>query len=259
MNTLVLNKVAHTEISGLQIAGSSSPHVAKAPARAVLNEEDVFVARRYWKEHRPAVVGNAFCSRSFDVLVSFLAIVILLPVFLVIAAAIVVSDPGPIIFRQQRIGRYGKLFPCLKFRTMTVDAQHRLDELLQRCPAARAEWAADQKLRNDPRITPIGRFLRKSSLDELPQLFNIFIGQMSIVGPRPIIQAEVVRYGERFLAYCSCRPGLTGLWQISGRNNISYKTRVRLDARYAARKGFGYDILICVRTVPAILASRGSF
>lgn len=142
---------------------------------------------------------------------------------------------------------------------MVVNSQDALIELLAQSPDARAEWDRDQKLRNDPRITPIGAILRKSSLDELPQLFNILAGHMSVVGPRPIIETEVRRYGSRFAAYCSVRPGLTGLWQVSGRNEISYDTRVRLDARYALRKSTLYDIGICLRTVPAVIASRGVY
>lgn len=198
-------------------------------------------------------------GRIFDIAVSFLAIMIFLPFLIVTALAIKITAPGPIFFIQSRIGRDGKQFPCLKFRTMVVNSQDALIELLAQSPDARAEWDRDQKLRNDPRITPIGAILRKSSLDELPQLFNILAGHMSVVGPRPIIETEVRRYGSRFAAYCSVRPGLTGLWQVSGRNEISYDTRVRLDARYALRKSTLYDIGICLRTVPAVIASRGVY
>jgi lipopolysaccharide/colanic/teichoic acid biosynthesis glycosyltransferase len=176
-----------------------------------------------------------------------------------ITIVVAVSSPGPVFFVQQRIGLRGVSFPCLKFRTMVTDAQERLEKLLAEDPDARAEWALDHKLRNDPRVTWIGRILRKTSFDELPQLFNILMGHMSVVGPRPIVQAEIVRYGERFLAYCAVRPGLTGLWQVSGRNDVSYETRVRLDARYSRRKCLGYDIAICMRTVPAVLMSRGVY
>jgi len=150
-------------------------------------------------------------------------------------------------------------FPCLKFRSMVTNSQEVLHDLLAASAEARSEWARDQKLRNDPRITAIGAVLRKTSLDELPQLFNILAGHMSIVGPRPIVEAEVVRYGARFGAYCSVRPGLTGLWQVSGRNEVSYEARVRLDAFYALRKSTLYDVAICMRTVPAVLASRGCY
>lgn len=197
--------------------------------------------------------------RAFDLVVAFVAILLFLPLMLFFALAIRATSPGPAIFYQQRVGLHGKRFPCLKFRTMVVDAQARLETLLEQSEAARAEWARDQKLRNDPRITPLGAFLRRTSLDELPQLFNVLVGQMSIVGPRPIVENEIIRYGNRFAHYCAVRPGLTGLWQISGRNDISYARRVRLDSFYAQRQCFVFNVAICIRTVPAVLASRGSY
>jgi exopolysaccharide production protein ExoY len=198
-------------------------------------------------------------GRAFDIVIALVAILVFLPFLLLAALAIKASAPGPILFVQRRVGCDGKLFPCLKFRTMVVNSQEVLDTLLEGSPEARAEWERDQKLRRDPRITPIGAILRKSSLDELPQLFNILVGHMSVVGPRPIVEAEIRRYGLRFNAYCSVRPGLTGLWQVSGRNEVSYEARVRLDAFYALRKSMLYDLAICMRTVPAVLASRGVY
>ncbi|WP_232495480.1 sugar transferase [Novosphingobium kaempferiae] len=209
--------------------------------------------------HSPLIGQHSVTGRVFDVAISLLAILIFLPFLVLTTLAIKLSAPGPVLFVQSRIGRDGKPFPCLKFRTMVVNSQDVLTELLAQSPDARAEWERDQKLRNDPRITGIGSILRKSSLDELPQLFNILAGHMSVVGPRPIIETEIIRYGSRFAAYCSVRPGLTGLWQVSGRNEIAYDTRIRLDARYALRKSTLYDIGICLRTVPAVLASRGVY
>lgn len=197
--------------------------------------------------------------RFFDIVFAGIAFLVLLPVLLLVSLAIMLSSPGPVLFVHHRVGRGGKTFPCLKFRSMVVDSQARLERLLAESPEARLEWAQDQKLRSDPRITMVGAFLRKTSLDELPQLINILAGHMSIVGPRPIIDQEVPRYGPRFAAYCSVRPGLTGLWQVSGRNEVSYDTRVRLDAYYALRKSVLYDMNICFRTVPAVLARRGSY
>lgn len=202
---------------------------------------------------------SALPIRCFDVVVSFVALLLLLPVMLIIALVIKGSSAGPMIFCQQRVGRHGEMFPCLKFRTMVIDAQDRLERLLSESEEARAEWARDQKLRYDPRITFIGGFLRKTSLDELPQLVNVLLGQMSIVGPRPIITNEIERYGKRFDDYCSVRPGLTGLWQISGRNDVSYAMRVRLDSLYARRQSLSLNVAICFRTVPALLASRGCY
>lgn len=210
-------------------------------------------------EYLEGTTKPLYAGRIFDVAVALIAILVFLPFLVLAALAIKLSAPGPVLFIQQRVGRDGKLFPCLKFRSMVVNSQEVLANLLESSPEARLEWDRDQKLRTDPRITPIGAILRKSSLDELPQLFNILAGHMSIVGPRPIIEAEIHRYGPRFGAYCSVRPGLTGLWQVSGRNEVSYETRVRLDALYALRKSTMYDLGICLRTVPAVLASRGVY
>lgn len=203
--------------------------------------------------------AQALMIRGFDVTVTAIAIIALLPLMLLIALMVRATSTGPVVFCQKRVGRDGVMFPCLKFRSMVVDAQAQLDRLLAQSEEARQEWERDQKLRRDPRITPIGDFLRKTSLDELPQLFNILVGQMSIVGPRPIVEGEIVRYGSRFGHYCSVRPGLTGLWQISGRNDVSYAMRVRLDSLYAQRRSLSLNVAICFRTVPALLTSRGCY
>lgn len=207
---------------------------------------------------RPTVHAfDANVSRALDLVVSLTALVILAPVILLICVAIMVHDGGSPIFVHRRIGRGGKTFPCLKLRTMVRDSEERLRRLLESDPAARAEWAQDQKLRRDPRITWLGAFLRKSSLDELPQLANVLVGQMSLVGPRPIVAAEVARYGRYFRFYCAVRPGITGLWQVSGRNDTGYRRRVAMDTIYSRTRWVGADISILVRTVPAVLASRG--
>jgi undecaprenyl-phosphate galactose phosphotransferase len=197
--------------------------------------------------------------RLFDIGVASTAIILFLPLFILILAAVLLTSPGPVLFVQRRVGRQGVLFPCLKIRTMRTDAAAILARLLEDDPAARAEWARDFKLRADPRITPVGDILRKLSLDELPQLMNVFVGHMSIVGPRPIVPGEIERYGIYFPDYCSVRPGLTGLWQVSGRNDVSYKERVQLDSRYAARKSVPLDMLIMVRTIPAVIRARGCY
>ena len=142
---------------------------------------------------------------------------------------------------------------------MAIDAEERLAELLARDPIARAEWARDHKLRDDPRATPLGVFLRRSSLDELPQLFNVLQGTMSLVGPRPIVDAEIARYGKRFQHYCAVKPGITGLWQVSGRNDVSYRTRVALDCIYAKSRSPGLYLWIVVVTIPAVLLRKGSY
>lgn len=197
--------------------------------------------------------------RAFDILVSLAAIVLFLPLMLLVVMLIALTSAGPAIFCQRRVGRDGAMFPCLKFRTMVIDAQAQLERLLAESEEARREWALDQKLRHDPRITAIGGFLRKTSIDELPQLFNVLAGHMSIVGPRPIVHDEINRYGARFSDYCTVRPGLTGLWQISGRNDVSYGMRIRLDSLYARRQSLALNVAICFKTVPAMLSSRGCY
>jgi Undecaprenyl-phosphate galactose phosphotransferase WbaP len=191
--------------------------------------------------------------------IALIALAIFLPLMAFIALAIWAQDGGPIIFQHRRIGRYGRSFPCLKFRSMAVDAEQRLKELLASDPVSRAEWERDHKLRNDPRVTRLGAFLRKSSLDELPQLLNVLRGEMELVGPRPIVDAEICKYGSRFKHYCSVKPGITGLWQVSGRNDTSYRTRVALDCLYAKTKSPALDLWVLVSTVPAVLMRKGSY
>jgi lipopolysaccharide/colanic/teichoic acid biosynthesis glycosyltransferase len=158
------------------------------------------------------------------------------------------------------VGRGGALFGCLKFRSMVIDSEARLAELLARDPAARAEWEATRKLKRDPRVTSVGRFLRASSLDELPQLINVLRGEMSLVGPRPVIQAELEQhYGAAAAHYMSVRPGITGLWQVSGRNDTTYEQRVRLDVSYVARASFAEDLRILLATPVAVLRRRGAY
>jgi len=198
-------------------------------------------------------------ERAFDVVLALGALVFFAPVMLIVAVAIWLQDGGPAFFVQTRMGRGAEPFSCLKFRTMVVDAEERLAALLASDPVARTEWARDQKLRRDPRITALGAFLRKSSLDELPQLFNILRGEMSVVGPRPIVKAEVPRYGRWYRDYCSVRPGLTGLWQVSGRNDVDYRRRVALDVAYARRRSLGLYLRIVLATIPAVLLRSGSY
>jgi lipopolysaccharide/colanic/teichoic acid biosynthesis glycosyltransferase len=198
-------------------------------------------------------------TAAMNVAVALCALVFLLPIMLLVAVAVYAQDGGPILFAHRRIGLNGRTFYCLKFRSMAVDAEERLAAVLASDPAARAEWERDHKLRKDPRVTRLGAFLRKTSLDELPQLFNVLRGEMSLVGPRPIVEAEVAKYGRRFRAYCAVKPGITGLWQVSGRNDTSYRTRVALDCVYAKRRSFGLDAYIIAATVPAVLLRKGSY
>jgi undecaprenyl-phosphate galactose phosphotransferase len=171
----------------------------------------------------------------------------------------VMADGGPALFRQMRIGQYGRPFKCFKFRTMAMDSDRALLEVLRQDPAARAEWITTHKLSRDPRITTIGRFLRKTSLDELPQLVNVLRGEMSLVGPRPIVASEVPYYGDLIRAYYAVRPGITGLWQISGGLDRTYARRVQLDVWYATHWSLVRDLRILLKTVPAMLMGRAAF
>jgi lipopolysaccharide/colanic/teichoic acid biosynthesis glycosyltransferase len=199
-----------------------------------------------------------FVLRAMDVFIALTALVFLAPL-LIGLALLVCADGGAPVFAHSRIGRNGKRFPCYKFRSMVRDAEARLIAILATDERARQEWAKDHKLRDDPRVTRLGAFLRRSSLDELPQLFNVLRGEMSIVGPRPIVEAEIMRYGRRFRDYCAVRPGITGLWQVSGRNDVSYRRRVALDVLYARKRGPGLDLWIILRTIPAVLTRKGCY
>ena len=180
------------------------------------------------------------------------------PLLLVIAALIWRRDGAPILFAQYRVGCDGRLFRCFKFRTMLLDSEAVLQDLLATDPVARAEWARDQKLSDDPRITRIGQFLRRSSLDELPQLLNVLRGEMNLVGPRPITVAELDRYGTTRWHYLSVKPGITGLWQVSGRNDLSYDQRVALDRRYVEQRSIVGDVGILMKTVGVVARREGA-
>jgi exopolysaccharide production protein ExoY len=195
---------------------------------------------------------------ALNQLLALLILVLLAPVMGVVAFLIWRRDGAPVLFAHYRVGHDGKLFRCMKFRTMYRDAERMLAELLEKDPAARAEWQNEQKLLRDPRITPIGHFLRRTSLDELPQLFNVVRGDMSLVGPRPITVGELTRYGRVRWHYLSVRPGITGLWQVSGRNNTSYDERVALDRRYVEERTAWMNLQILLKTVKVVVARDGA-
>ena len=195
---------------------------------------------------------------ALNQLLALLILVLLAPVMGVVAFLIWRRDGAPVLFAHYRVGHDGKLFRCMKFRTMYRDAERMLAELLEKDPAARAEWQREQKLLRDPRITPIGHFLRRTSLDELPQLFNVVLGDMSLVGPRPITVGELTRYGRVRWHYLSVRPGITGLWQVSGRNNTSYDERVALDRRYVEERTAWMNLQILLKTVKVVVARDGA-
>ncbi len=197
-------------------------------------------------------------KRGFDIIAASLALVMLSPL-LVLLALVTASDGGPVFFAHKRIGRNGKSFQCLKFRSMIIDAAAVLKKHLADNPPARAEWDKDHKLKDDPRTTRFGSLMRRLSIDELPQLLNVLRGDMSLVGPRPIVIAEASRYDSDISHYYRVRPGVTGLWQVSGRNDVSYSERVQMDAWYVRNWSLWLDIAIICKTVPALLARRGAY
>jgi lipopolysaccharide/colanic/teichoic acid biosynthesis glycosyltransferase len=198
-------------------------------------------------------------KRGLDILGAGLLLLVTAPVFLLLAL-LVRLDGGPAFYAHERVGMGGRRFGCLKFRSMVVDSAARLEALLAADPEARAEWEASRKLKRDPRVTAIGRFLRASSLDELPQLLNVLRGEMSLVGPRPVQAAELEHhYGPAAEQVLAVRPGITGLWQVSGRSSTSYATRVALDLRYAGNLSLAEDVRILLRTPAAVLLRRGAY
>ena len=200
-------------------------------------------------------------KRVGDLFFSSFVLLIGLPLFLLIAFLVKVSSPGPVFFVQQRVGCNHTSFGCIKFRTMSVDAEDSLSRVLAQSPLMKKEFESDFKLKKDPRVTPIGKILRRSSLDELPQFINIIRGQMSLVGPRPIVEKEISRYGEFMEKVLSVRPGLTGLWQVSGRNNLTYEQRVSIDYQYVNSFSFLIDLMIILRTFGVLLIpkDRGAY
>ena len=198
-------------------------------------------------------------KRIADVLVAGICLLVGLPLLLLIAAVIKACSPGPAFFAQERIGLDGRTFKAWKFRTMYVNGDAILLDYLEQITSAREEWERDRKLRHDPRITPLGRFLRRTSLDELPQIWNVLRGEMSIVGPRPIVEAEIERYADVFHLYTRLKPGITGLWQVSGRNDVSYDDRVRLDQFYIRHWSPWLDAYILAKTVVALLKREGAY
>ena len=197
-------------------------------------------------------------KRLFDLLVSTAGLIAIAPFFFWIVLRIR-ADGGPAIYQHSRVGQGGKAFGCYKFRTMVVNSEQVLQQLLQSDQNASADWARDFKLKNDPRITKIGKFLRKTSLDELPQLLNVIKGEMSLVGPRPIIQEEVSRYGDNAYFYFEAKPGITGLWQVSGRNDVGYSRRVMLDTWYVQNWSLWHDIIIIFKTLPVVWKGDGAY
>jgi len=198
-------------------------------------------------------------KRTFDIAIAASALLTLCPLFVLIAGLIKASDGGPVFYRHIRLGHCRRSFPCLKFRTMVTNADDVLTEHLRLSRTATKEWAATRKLKSDPRITRVGAVLRKLSIDELPQLINVLRGEMSVVGPRPIVFDEIPMYGDAIDSYFSARPGLTGAWQVNGRSNESYERRVTLDRIYVENWSLWTDLQIVVKTIPAVLATHSAY
>lgn len=199
-----------------------------------------------------------FTKRAFDMVGALTLLLVLSPLLAVVAVAVRLSGPR-VFFAHSRVGEGGRIFPCYKFRTMVPDAQRVLDRLLEERPELRDEWQREFKLKDDPRVTRVGRFLRKYSLDELPQFWNVLRGDMSLVGPRPITVDELDRYGRHAYVYLATRPGVTGLWQVSGRSDLDYDHRIRLDREYVERRCLSLDFAIAFKTAWVVLRRKGAY
>lgn len=212
--------------------------------------------------HRTALPVNPYLDsatkRVFDIF-GAIAIGLALFPFVCVVVLILFLRPGSIFYQHERIGRFGKTFCCIKFRTMVVDAEVKLQEFFNINSEAKIDWDRERKIKNDPRVTRVGKYLRKSSLDELPQLLNVLMGDMSLVGPRPVVLEEINKYGSSSLYYEACKPGLTGLWQVSGRSNVRYSRRVAMDRVYSCRANLGLDIIIILKTVIMVVRGKGAY
>ena len=202
---------------------------------------------------------NRIIKRIFDLTVSFLSLVILIPLGVLLSVLIYIDNPGPVVFSHTRIGKSGKEFPCYKFRTMVLGAEKILENHLAENEEAKKEWEKDFKLKNDPRITKVGFFLRKTSLDEFPQIINVIKGEMSLVGPRPIVKAEVEKYKECIYDYYLVPPGITGMWQVNGRSDTTYDERVEMDSWYVRNWSVWIDIVYLLKTVGVVLKRKGAY
>ena len=200
-----------------------------------------------------------FLKRFVDVTLVILSAPLTIPLTLVVALAIKATSPGPVFYGHGRIGKNGRLFKCWKFRSMVIDADKQLERILAENPKMRAEWEKDRKLTDDPRITKVGRFLRKTSIDEIPQFFNILTGEMSFIGPRPVTEPELTRYGDKSRIVLSVRPGLSGMWQISGRSDTGYEDRIMLDSYYIQNWSVWLDLWIIIKTIHVVLKGKGAY
>ena len=224
-------------------------------ARGMMEEQAVVLR----VQNNLARKSNRIMKRIFDIVATVCGGILILPIFAIIAVLIYLDSPGPIVFGHKRVGQGGKEFSCYKFRTMVPNAQEALEVYLKENPAAREEWERDFKLKDDPRVTRIGKFLRKTSLDELPQLWNVLVGDMSLVGPRPIVRDEIVKYGDHINDFYLVTPGITGVWQVSGRSDTTYEERVLMDSWYVHNWSIWIDIVFLLKTVLAVVKSKGAY
>lgn len=247
---MMFDALEETRPATLRNASDTTGHVAEGLRSRTAKRGSALV------HYRQQGLYGRHGKRTLDVLGALALILVFMPLILVIVL-MQVTQPGGVLFAHRRVGRGGEEFGCLKFRTMVPDADDRLTELLERNAEARREWRETRKLLSDPRITGVGNVLRKSSLDELPQLVNVLKGEMSLVGPRPVTRAELDMYGDAQAAYLALRPGLTGKWQVSGRNDLSYDQRIQMDRAYAESFGFWGDLRILFQTVGVVLGATG--
>jgi len=235
-------------VFGIAVLGTSLQHFF---------QEEAFAFEMKNNLSRPV---NIFIKKVFDILLSMLILPLLVILLLLFAILIKVDSRGPVIFTQDRVGKKGKIFKCFKFRTMHVNAERMLPEFFRKNPYAEEEWVRYWKLKDDPRITRVGKFLRATSLDELPQIFNVLKGEMSLVGPRPVTQIEIDEYYREMAALCfSVPPGITGLWQVSGRNHESYDHRIALDSWYVRNWNLWLDIIILLKTIRIVIKQEGAY
>jgi len=206
-----------------------------------------------------AAVYSVFFKRLLDIALCLLLLPIVLPLLAILMICIKLDSRGPAVYRSERIGKNGKKFNCLKLRTMCVNAHERLTHILNENPELDKEYSKYRKLKNDPRVTRIGKILRSCSLDEIPQILNVLKGDMSFVGPRPAFEEEIPNYGSNYYLYKSVRPGITGLWQVNGRSETSFSTRVQMDTNYVKRICFSNDIKILLKTIPAAITQKGAY
>ena len=249
----------HEEVASAQSSDGRSPQTAANEFGYIGYDSPRLRPRRALAGTPANLFSYRVVKRFCDLLLIVLLMPLLLPALMLVAAVVRATSPGPIFFSHRRICCNGSFFSMWKFRTMCVNSSEVLEHYLARNPEARTEWNRTHKLRHDPRITRVGLFLRRMSLDELPQAWNVLSGQMSMVGPRPIVAAEVEKYGEYFRCYCRVKPGVTGLWQVSGRSKLSYDERVRLDCDYVNRWSLWRDLVILLATMRSVANKDGAY